>query len=230
MARIRGWQRWLIVGVIAVAVLVVGGPFVYTHFIEGKAPKKLSLSSENGTATTGDASASASGPLDGAWKVTTGSQAGYRVKEVLFGQNHEAVGRTSAVTGDATIAGSKVSATTVNVDLTQVSSDQSRRDNQFQHRIMDTSSFPTATFKLTQPLDLPSTTGRVTTKATGDLTVHGVTKSTVADIQAERSGNTIRVSGSIPVTFSDWNIPNPSFGPISTEDHGLIEFLLVLSH
>ena len=79
-------------------------------------------------------------------------------------------------------------------------------------------------------IDLPSTTGRVTTKATGDLTVHGGTKSTVADIQAERSGNTIRVSGSIPVTFADFNIPNPSFGPISTDDHGLIEFLVVLGH
>jgi hypothetical protein len=31
------------------------------------------------------------------------------------------------------------------------------------------------------------------------------------------------------VTFADWNIPNPSFGPASTEDHGLIEFLLVLA-
>ncbi len=230
MARMRGWQRWLIVGVVVVAVLAVAGPYVYIHFIEGKAPKRLSLSSQNSTGTTVDPSAAASVPLDGTWKVTTGSQAGYRVGEVLFGQNHEAVGRTNAVTGDATIAGSKVNAANVTVDLTQVSSDQSRRDNQFQHRIMDTSTNPTATFKLTQPIDLPSTSGRVSAKATGDLTTHGVTKSTVADLQAERSGNTIRVSGSIPVTFADFNIPNPSFGPISTDDHGLIEFLVVLGH
>jgi len=69
----------------------------------------------------------------------------------------------------------------------------------------------------------------VSVKATGDLTTHGVTKSAVADLQAERSGNSVRVSGSIPVTFADYNIPNPSFGPISTEDHGLIEFLVILS-
>lgn len=230
----RGWKRWLLVGVVAVAVLAVAGPYVYIHFIEGKAPKRLSLSSQGSTATT-DASAGADPgapnvPLDGTWKVTTGSQAGYRVKEVLFGQNNEAVGRTSAVTGDATIAGTKVSAASITVDLTQVTSDQSRRDSQFQHRIMDTSSNPTATFKLTQPVDLPSTSGRVSVKATGDLTLHGVTKSAVADLQAERSGNTIRVSGSIPVTFADWNIPNPSFGPVSTDDKGLIEFLVVLAH
>ena len=180
--------------------------------------------------STSASGAAADIPLDGTWKVASGSQAGYRVKEILFGQNHEAVGRTSAVTGDAAIQGTRVTAANMTVDLTEVSSDQSRRDTQFQHRIMDTSTFPTSTFKLTQPIDLPSTSGRVSAKATGDLTAHGVTKSAVADLQAERSGNTIRVSGSIPVTFADWNIPNPSFGPISTDDHGVIEFLLVLSH
>jgi polyisoprenoid-binding protein YceI len=200
---------------------------VYIHFIEGKAPKRLTLSQDT-TATSADPSA-ATQPLDGAWKVGTGSQAGYRVKEILFGQNNEAVGRTTAVTGNATIAGARVTDAAVTVDLTQVSSDQARRDNQFHHRIMDTSSFPTATFKLTQPIDLPSTNGRVSVKAAGDLTAHGVTKPAVADLQAERSGNGIRVSGSIPVTFADYNIPNPSLGPISTEDHGLIEFLVVFS-
>ncbi len=227
MTRMRRWQRWLIVGIVVVAVLAVAGPYVYIHFIEGKAPKRLSLSSQDSTSTTVDPSA-ANTPLDGAWKITGGSQAGYRVQEVLFGQNNTAVGRTTAVRGDATIAGSKVTTTNVTVDLTQVSSDRSQRDHQFQGRIMDTSSFPTATFKLTQPIDLPSTTGRMTTKATGDLTLHGTTKPATADLQAERSGSTIRVSGSIPVTFADWGIPNPSFGPVSTENHGLIEFLIVL--
>src|SRR3954468_9831104 len=228
MARIRGW-RWLIVGVVVVAILAVVGPYVYIHYIEGKAPKRLSLNSQS-SGTTVDPSNGADEPLDGSWKVTSGSQAGYRVSEILFGQHNEAVGRTTAVTGDATINGSKVTAANVTVDLTQVSSDQSRRDNQFHGRIMNTSTFPTATFKLTQPIDLPSTTGKVTKKATGDLTTHGVTKPVVADLQAERSGNTIRVSGSIPVTFADFSIPNPSFGPISTQDHGLIEFLVVLGH
>jgi polyisoprenoid-binding protein YceI len=228
MARIRGWQRWLIVGVVVVAILAVAGPYVYIHFIEGKAPKRLSLSSQDSTGTTDASNAASNVPVDGTWKVTAGSRAGYRVKEVLFGQNNEAVGRTTAVTGNATIAGSKVDAADVTVDMTQVTSDQSRRDNQFHGRIMDVSSFPTATFKLTQPIDLPSTTERVTVKANGDLTTHGVTKPVVADVQAERSGNAIRVSGSIPVAFADFNIPNPSFGPVSTEDHGLIEFLIVL--
>src|SRR3954468_18101499 len=225
MARMRGSKRWLIVGVgglVVVVGLLFGGIWLYNNVID-KPPKRLSLSSDKSTGTTADPSA-ASVPLDGTWKITNGSQAGYRVNEVLFGSNHAAVGRTTAVTGDATINGTKVTAASVNVDLSQVSSDQTRRDNQFRGRIMDVSSFPTSTFKLTQPIDLPSTTGRVTTKAKGDFTARGVTKPVSADVQAERSGTAIRGSGSTPGTFADWNIPNPSFGPITTEDHGLVEF------
>jgi polyisoprenoid-binding protein YceI len=229
MARTRGWQRWLIVGIVVVVVLAVAGPYVYIHFIEGKAPKRLSISDKSTATTDASGASAANTPLDGTWKVTSGSQAGYRVNEILFGQHNEAVGRTTAVSGNATINGSKVTAADVTVDMTQVSSDQNRRDNQFHGRIMDTSTYPTATFKLTQPIDLPSTTGKVTTKANGDLTAHGVTKPAVADLQAQRSGSTIRVSGSIPVTFANWSIPNPGFGPVTTDDHGLIEFLVVLS-
>jgi hypothetical protein len=46
---------------------------------------------------------------------------------------------------------------------------------------------------------------------------------------AQRSGDSFKVSGTIPVTFSDYNIPNPSFGPVTTEDHGEIEFLLAVT-
>jgi hypothetical protein len=44
------------------------------------------------------------------------------------------------------------------------------------------------------------------------------------------TGSSIQVVGSIPITFADWNIPNPSFGPVSTEDHGVLEFSLTFIH
>ena len=43
--------------------------------------------------------------------MTNGSQAGYRVSEVLFGQNTTAVGRTDRATGDPTIHGQTNSVT-----------------------------------------------------------------------------------------------------------------------
>ena len=40
----------------------------------------------------------------------------------------------------------------------------------------------------------------------------------------------IEVAGDIPVLFSDYNIQNPSFaGFVTTQDHGLLEFLLVFN-
>lgn len=102
-------RRWLRRGTVIVVVLIllfVGGPFVFIHFIEGKAPAELRLS-----AISGDAGSSAgSVPLDGHWSVSRGSVVGYRVQEVLFGQDNTAVGRTSDVTGSITIRGTAVTA------------------------------------------------------------------------------------------------------------------------
>ena len=229
--RVRHLRRWLLIGGAVVVLLVVGGPFVYFNFIEGKAPAKLSLSSNDskGSAST---TTGASVPLEGTWKVGSGSQAGYRVQEILFGQNHEAVGRTSSVTGQIAISGTSVNATTFTVDLTTVTSDEGRRDRQFQGRIMDTSSFPTATFTLSQPIDLgsiPPAGVQRTFQARGQLTLRGTTKSVVVPLAARYNGSTIDVSGSIPITFADWNIPNPSLGPATTGDSGTLEFLLHFS-
>ncbi|MHB8465364.1 MAG: YceI family protein [Acidimicrobiales bacterium] len=228
--------RWLI-GAAAVALaVVVGGPFVYIHFIEGAAPAPLSLSSQS-TATTvaGDSSvvSSSSGSVAGTWQVSSGSEAGYRVNENLFGQDATAVGRTTAITGSITIAGTTVRTGSFSVDMTKVSSDRSQRDSQFHGRIMQTSTFPTATFTLTQPIELaalPATSSTVTEKATGNLTLHGTTKLVTFTVTARRTASRIQVSGSIPVTFADWNISNPSFGPVTTDDHGTMEFLLDLVH
>ena len=227
-------KRWLIVGAIVLVVLVVGGPYFYSHVVEGKAPKKLTLSNSPGISSSGSQADSASVSLDGTWKVATGSQAGYRVKEVLFGQSHEAVGRTSSVTGQIAISGSTVDAGPFTVDLTTVTSDQNRRDRQFQGRVMNTAAYPTATFKVSQPIELkslPADNVTTTVDVPGELTMHGTTRPVTIHVSARRAASKIEVSGSVPVTFADWNIPNPSFGGVvTTEDHGVMEFLLNLSH
>lgn len=232
-------NRVLIAALVVVAglvVLVTGGTWVYINVIEGDPPSKLTLepggagpvsTTADGTASTDPAS---SGPVEGTWTVTAGSQAGYRVKETLFGQGTEAVGRTDKVTGSIVIAGTTVSSGSFTVDLTTVSSDRTQRDGQFRGRIMDTSTYPTAMFALTQPIDL-ATTGDApaAAKATGELTLHGVTKTVTVAPQAQRTGSTIKVAGSIPVTFADYGISNPSGGPAQVGDTGEVEFLLVLA-
>ena len=214
--------------VIGAVVLVVGGTWLYINVIDDDAPEKFSLKPDQKASSSGDADAS----IDGTWTVGAGSEAGYRVDEILFGQNNTAAGRTTDVTGTVTLEGTKVTATTITVDLTTVSSDEERRDNQFQGRIMNTAEFPTATFELTEPADfgeVPAEGAVINVKATGKLTMHGTTRTVAVDLQAKRSAGTIEVTGNLPIVFADYGIPNPSFGPISTEDHGELEFLLKLT-
>jgi polyisoprenoid-binding protein YceI len=232
--RTRHWKRWLAIGVAAVAIAIVGGPYVYIHFIEGKAPPPLAFTSPS---PSGSETATTSGQTDvapdGTWTVATDSVVGYRVNEVLFGQSNEAVGRTSAVTGSITVDGTTITAATFTVDMTGVTSDQSRRDGQFNGRIMDTATYPTATFTLSAPIKLGANAvdgSSQTAQATGRLTLHGVTREITFEVTGRYVDSTVQVVGTIPVTFSDWGIPNPSFGPVTTEDHGLLEFSLNFTH
>jgi polyisoprenoid-binding protein YceI len=227
------WLRWLLVAGAAVVVLAVGGTFVYIHFIEGPAPAPLSLRSAPSPSAAQSSPAGQAGPaapLSGTWQVAAGSQAGYRVKEVLLGQNNIAVGRTSHITGDLVIKGSTVTAAGFRVAVATIHSDQSQRDVQFDGRIMDVASYPVGSFALTRPISLAPVPAAGTVRdytATGKLTLHGHTRVVTFGLQAERTGGKIEISGSIPVTFADYGIANPSFGSfVTTENHGVLEFLL----
>ncbi|MGO9911883.1 MAG: YceI family protein [Acidimicrobiales bacterium] len=235
----RRWLRWLLAGVALLVVIGVGGPFVYIHFIEGPAPAAFTLPSLKTTTTTAGSgttsakkdSSSTTATVSGTWVVASGSQAGYRVQEVLAGQDNTAVGRTSDVTGTISVSGSTVSSASFLVDLRTVHSDHSERDVQFNGRIMDTAKYPDATFKLTKPIDLgsiPAIDKTMTESVVGTLTMHGTTRTVAFTVEARYTGTEIQMTGSIPIVFADWNISNPSFaGFVTTQNHGLLEFLLI---
>jgi polyisoprenoid-binding protein YceI len=228
---LRRPRTWIIGVPIVVLAALVAGPFVYINFIQGDAPDRLTL---DDTTTDGEPTASeaSTASIDGSWVVADGSQAGYRVAEVLVGQDAEAVGRTTDVTGQLLIAGTTIDAATFEVDMTTVSSDEGRRDNQFRDRIMDTATYPTATFELTEPIELaavPDELEEVTATVTGELTLRGVTNEVTFELTARRNGDTIEVNGAIPIGFADYDIPDVSFGPATVGDTGEIEFLLVFA-
>jgi polyisoprenoid-binding protein YceI len=232
----RHWLRWIVAGVVVVVVLGVGGPYVFIHFIEGKAPAPLSLRSSASASPSSSAAGQATSavPVAGTWTIGSGSEVGYRVKEVLAGQSQTAVGRTKSVTGHLTVNGTSVTAGTFTVQMSTIKSNESQRDVQFDGRIMDVASYPTGTFALTKPISLsplPAEGVIKTYSATGNLTLHGHTRSVTFPLTAERTTTGIKISGSIPVTFADWSIPNPSFsGFVTTQNHGLLEFLLAFQH
>jgi polyisoprenoid-binding protein YceI len=232
----RRWKvRWALTAAGAAAVLAVGGPWVYVHVVNNDQPAALTAptvtqASAAGSDTGASKATAADGTIDGTWKVANGSVAGYRVKEVLFGQSTEAVGRTSSIEGSLTVSGTTVTGGSFTVDMTTVTSDESRRDNQFRNRIMETSTYPTGTFELTSPIGLGSASvSQKTVTATGNLTLHGVTKTVTFKATATRSGSSVNVTGSLPITFEDYGIANPSFGPAQVGDDGTLEFSLTFA-
>jgi polyisoprenoid-binding protein YceI len=232
-------RRRVIVAVIGVAVLAVvvafAGPYVYIHFIEGPAPSKLELPKTPATTTSSSAlgSATTSSSLDGTWNVGAGSVAGYRVQEVLIGQNSTAVGRTSKIWGSLTIAGSTVTKGTFTVNMASVTSDQSERNGRFDGSIMDVSQYPTATLTLSSPISLGTIPADGVVEhynAVGALDLHGVTKSVSFVVSAERVDSEIDVLADISIPFSEWNIANPSIGGfVTTANTGTLEVLLHLT-
>ncbi len=263
-------QHWkkIVIAVVALAVLVVGGSWVYVEFIKDDPPAKLDASDldaavsattlEAGApsatetdaagateaATETDATVATEEPVatdaaadpgsgagaEGTWNATTESVLRYRVTESINGFDTEGVGESNAITGGLTIAGTSVTAADFTVDMATFESDESRRDGQFEGRIMTVSEFPTSTFVLTSPIELgsiPAEGEQITATATGDLTLRGTTQSVTFEVTAQLENDRIGVLGSIPIVFADYGIPNPSFATISTEDHGLLEFVLV---
>ena len=234
LSLVRRFRKWFIAGVIVVVVLAVGGPYVFIHFIEGPAPAKLVLPKSQGAAGSSKSGATVDlAQLGGTWNVGAGSVAGYRVQEVLIGQNSTAVGRTSEIWGSVTLASKSVTKAIFTVNMASVVSDQSERNARFDGSIMDVSKYPTATLTLSAPIDLgsiPAEGAVAHDNAAGNLALHGVTKSVSFPVTAERSGSAIAVLADIPITFSEWSIPNPSIGGfVTTANTGTLEVLLHLT-
>ena len=226
---------WIGGAAVLIAAVAAAGPFIYIHFIEGPAPSKLELPATHAsTSAAGATTSAASSPdVSGTWNVGAGSEAGYRVQEVLLGQSATAVGRTSKIWGSLTIGGASVSKGSFTVDMASVVSDQSQRNAQFDGRIMGVNQYPTATLVLTAPIPLGTLPAAGTTKqytAHGTLTMHGESKAVTFSVTAERIRSEIDVLAELPITFSDWNIANPSIGGfVTTANNGTLEVLLHLT-
>jgi polyisoprenoid-binding protein YceI len=236
---------------IVAAFLVAGaaGAYIaYDQFLRGDnvAPIGLPSASLGGTAAPGAPSGSpgASGTplapaqLPGTWTVADGSVAGYRVREQLASLSAEsdAVGRTSAITGGATLASAgdsvSVTAASFEADLTTLQSDQDRRDQRIRQIGLESARFPTATFVLAEPVAVPAAAlggAAVDVKLVGDLTLHGVTKRVEIPAQAQLRADRIAVAGALTFPFADFGIEPPNIGGfVTVKPDATLEFLLVL--
>ena len=239
MARSRGRTFGIITGIVVV-VIAVAAFAGWWFLIRDDAPSEADIA----TAAEGlDDSGSATGDVEGDWGVDpsvgsfddfSSTWAGYRFEEKLasIGTN-TAVGRTPDVTGSMSVAGDEVTAVDVEVDLTTLQSDSGTRDGALRSRGLESDEFPSATFSLTEPIALPAGAAdgeRVSTEATGDLTIHGTTRSVTLTVDAELSGDSAVVVGQAPVVLQDHGIEPPTgFSVLSIDDEGTFEFQIFFS-
>jgi polyisoprenoid-binding protein YceI len=218
----------LILGIGGVA-MVAALLFVYFGLLSNDSPEEFSLQGS----TNNSAAAPPAGELAGTWTVS-GGEAGYRVREKLANlpAQSDAVGRTSAITGQVTIAeeGGAYRANNANftVDVSKLKSDESRRDNRIRTNGLETDKYPQATFAVTGPIDIPqdAVDGKVTTvQAEGDMTMHGVTKKVSIPLQVQRNGNQIRIVGNYDFAWDDFGMTPPNVaGFVSVTGNPKLEF------
>lgn len=242
-------------GIVALAavVLVALAATAAVWFLRDDAPDEVDLDDAVGaiaeptTSVEGEDTLSDTvpdGDISGTWTVdsetgefdyesATGSFAGFRIDEELAGIGAtEAVGRTGNLTGAVVIDRTSVISADVEVDMTTISTNESRRDGRVQSAL-GTEQFPTATFSLTEPIELgeDAASGEpVSVTATGDLTIHGVTRRVQIPMEARLVQGTIVIVGSTEITFADFDVEVPSAPVVvSVSDVGTLELQLLLT-
>jgi polyisoprenoid-binding protein YceI len=145
------------------------------------------------------------------------STATFRVREQLANVSlpNDAVGTTGAVTGQISLRpeGTVVSeASKISVDLRELATDRSMRDNFIKQNTLQTSQFPFAEFVPTRVEGLPSplpASGEHDFRLVGLMTVHGVQKEVTWDVTAARDGAQLEGQAATTVTFGDFGMTQP---------------------
>lgn len=228
-------RKLTIAAAAGIAVVVLFGAGGYLYYFSGlrTAPADLGLSTRP---TTTPGSAIDVSALAGTWTVSAGSLAGYRVKELFVGETskHEAVARTSMVTGTMTVngdsSGYQVSGITLTVDLNSLHSvDQvvgrnvTQRDSVVM-RQLEVQQYPNATFTATSALVPGPVSSPTDVTVAGKLTIHGVTKDVSATARTQLVGDKIEVAASLPINMTDYGVTPPRV-PFTAVDPTLtIEF------
>lgn len=209
----------------AVVVLGVGAAVLGPGLYAGWAERRVGAAPTLGAASSAPLDAAA---LGGTWAVADGSFAGYRVDEVLGGEDVTVTGRTEEVDGSVTLDGGTITEAEIVVDMASVATDEPPRDDYFRTQALQTNTYPTATFTLTEPVEVPD--GATAVDLAGDLTVHGVTQQVTVDAEVAAAGDdAVQVVGSVPVTFADFGVEAPSLGFVTVEEQGAVEFSLLLT-
>ena len=180
-------------------------------------------------ATSAPATSGATGDTRTFTIVPEQSEASYEVQEQFLSRDlpNQAIGKTNAVEGEFHISlDGKPSGqvTKITVDLSKLTSDESRRDNRIRQQWLESSKYPDAVFTSTGVQGLPDsyTEGQeVTFKLTGNMTIRDVTKPVIFDVTGKLVGDTITGTATTQILMKDFGIDPPSIAGMLTVKDGV---------
>jgi polyisoprenoid-binding protein YceI len=155
------------------------------------------------------------------------SEVRYEVGETFFDQNNRfavAVGRTQGISGDITVdldrpASSQLSE--IIIDVSQFTSDETRRDNFIRRNGLQSALFPLARFVPTAIDGFPDELAaghEASFTVHGDLTVRDVTRPVTWQVTARQDGDRITGSAETQILMSDFGVGPIRISFLATED------------
>ncbi len=160
------------------------------------------------------------------------SEAHYEVAETFFQGNrlNLAIGRTKGIAGDVLVdfanpANSQIG--TIVIDVSQLTSDEGRRDNFIRNNFLQSSQYPQATFKPTKIEGLPASVkpgDQLTFKVTGDLTVKHATKPVTFDVTLTAGQDKLTGTATAQIALSDFGVGPIQIAMLQTEDKAKLVF------
>ncbi|AKK11067.1 YceI family protein [Corynebacterium uterequi] len=172
--------------------------------------------------------------VDGSWVLDSGtppntSSVGFTFDELLPGDQRRTSGSTQDLQGHIEVAGGVVTEGEIVVDMTGIDSDREVRDVNVRRKLFETDQHPTASFTLTEPVDVShvpedATVAKVT--LTGDLTIKGHTNEITGEFDALRDGDRIVVAGTPTINRNDFGVISPEMIAAKIADEGVLNIRL----
>jgi polyisoprenoid-binding protein YceI len=160
------------------------------------------------------------------------SEARYEVAETFFQGNrlNLAIGRTKGIAGEVLVdfanpANSQIG--TIVIDVSQLTSDEGRRDNYIRNNALQSSQYPQATFKPTKIEGIPASVkpgDTLTLQVTGDLTVKQTTKPVTFEVTLTVEQGKLAGSAATEILLSDFGAGPIQLAFLQTEDKAKLAF------
>jgi polyisoprenoid-binding protein YceI len=159
------------------------------------------------------------------------SRASYAVDETFLNQNNRlntAVGISTEVSGTVTVDTANPAASTlgiISVDISQLQSDDARRDDRIRQSWLESARYPIASFEVTAIEGLPAAYAdgqEVSFQLIGNLTVREVAVPTTWEVTAAIQGETLTGTATTTILMTDFGFDPPSIGGILTVENEVI--------